>query len=575
MLNRFFITVSVLSALTACSGVQKPPVNEPDTPVEQDPVSVPLKPEPQTAISSDVLYLLLTAEIAGQRNQFNVALDGYLEAAKRVDDSRIAERAAKIGLYLRDSYRTEQAVDLWLEQDGDNLMALKIAVLTAFRGRQTDDAVHYLQSILRQDPAGFEATLIDLIKATEKEGNAAFVYDVLETLSGLQAGQPSVLFVQAVLAGQMKQDDLALSKIDQVLDLQPEWNKALVFKAQLAVQNNQMQHAEDALLKVLEMEPDNDKVARMLAQVYMRSEKYEKAIEQYEGILQTTPDDGESIFAIALNYLQLEKDRRAQDYLKRLINNPVWDAQASFYMGRIELKNDNHDEALVWFDKVTNGPYEFDSAMAGVTVLLDEKKYAECDLRLNRLQEKFADKSVEIALIRSDVFMAEKKYQPAYDLLTQVLLDHSGHRDLLYSRALVAEKLGRLDLLEQDLLVILQENRQDASALNALGYTLADQTERLEEAEQYLLEAIALNPDEPVIIDSLGWLRFKQGRYDEARRFLRQAYDQLQEGEIVAHLAEVLWVQGEKSEAKRLVRQALEDKPDDEYLIRFKKRFLD
>ncbi len=575
MLNRFFIAVSVLSVLAACSSVQEHPEEESDAlVVKQKQALATVKPELKTAISSEVLYLLLTAEIAGQRSQFNVALDGYLEAAKRVDDARIAERAAKIGLYLRDNYRTEQAVDLWLEQDSSNLMALKIAVLTAFRAHQTDESVHYLQEILQQDPAGFEETLIDLVKATEKDDNAAFIYNVLESLSNKQPDQTSVLFVQAILAGQMRQDDLALSKINQVLSLQPEWNKALIFKAQLAVQNEQMDKAEAALLKVLEEEPENVKVARMLAQVYMRSEQYEKAIEQYESILSKTPDDGESIFAIALNYLQLENEHRAQEYLKRLINNPAWDAQASFYMGRIELKNDNNDEALVWFDKVTSGPYEFDSAMAAVTVLLSDKKYAECDMRLNRLQERFADKSVEIALMRSDVLMAQKQYQPAFDVLTAVLLNAPEHRDLLYSRALVAEKLGRLDLLEQDLLAILQKSPQDASALNALGYTLADQTDRLEDAERYLLEAIAINPDEPVIIDSLGWLRFKQGKRDEAIRLLRKAYDQLQEGEIAAHLAEVLWLQGEKKEAKSIIKRALKEKPDDEYLLKFKKRFL-
>lgn len=259
-----------------------------------------IEPEKETAVSPEVLYLLMTAEIAGQRNQFGVALDGYLRAAKRVDDVRIAERAAKIGLFLKDSQKTSEAVSLWLQQDGSNLTARKIAALSALKERDKAQALEHLNKILKDDPAGFEATLLELTRLLGKEGKADVVFDVLEQLSELHPEQAGVYFVQALLAGQMNQQLIVKQKVNKAIELQPDWDKALILRAQVLAHEREFEAAKEDLEHVLEMSPENTKIKKILGQVFMKMEAFDDAIEHYQDLLKSVPEDGESQFALAL-----------------------------------------------------------------------------------------------------------------------------------------------------------------------------------------------------------------------------------------------------------------------------------
>ncbi len=531
--------------------------------------------EKLTAISPDVLYLLMAGEMAGQRNQYRVALDAYLRAAKKVDDPRIAERAAKIALYLKDKGKTDEAVSLWLQHDKDNLTARKIAVLSALRGTDKELAVEHLNKVLEDDPAGFEPTLLKLLKTLEKEGNAEFIFDVLEDVANKHKDQAVVFFVQAILAEQLKKPEVAINKVNRALELQPDWDKALLLRAQMAAQRDELGLAREILEKVLDKAPENMRIRRMLAQILMKSEAYDEAVVLYQSYLEKQPEDGESMFAIALIYLQQDKDDEALGYLKKLVNKPEWDAQASFYIGRVKFKQKRYDDALVWFDKVTRGPFEFDAAMASVSVLLNDKKFSEAESRLADLSARFPKRSLNIFLLKAEIYNEQKNHQQAFDTLSDALQQFPGHRDLLYTRALIAEKLDKLDVLEADLKKIISKNPDDASALNALGYTLVDRTDRYDEAATYLEQAIKLTPDEAVIIDSIGWLHFKQGNTDEAIKHLRDAYERQPESEIAAHLAEVLLIVGNKDEAKTIFDNAIKKSPDDEFLLELKQRFPD
>ncbi len=561
--------------LSGCASVPEKDKSRSEQKVTEKTTDIEVSTEKETAISPEVLYLLLTAEIAGQRDQYGVALEGYLQAAKRINDPRVAARAAKIGFFLKDTEKTDEAVNLWLEQDETNLTARKLAVLSALRGSDKALALKHLNRILQDDPASFESTLLELTRVLEKEGKAGFVFDVLEELSQQHPDQAVIFFVQSLLSGQLNELKVGLEKVEKALALQPEWDKALILHAQLAAQSGDYQLAREKLEKVLQKTPDNIRIKKMLAQILVKQDALDEAVQMYQGVLKIKPDDGESQFAIALILLQQENNDEALEYLNKLVYKPDWDAQASFYIGRIEFIKKNLDIALVWFDKVTHGPYVFDASMAGVSVLLSQKKHTEAEQRLVKISSKFPDQKINILLLEVELYSAQKNHDKAFNRLTDALKQFPEDRDLLYTRSLVAEKLDKLDLVEQDLKKILKKNPKDASALNALGYTLADKTDRYDEAETYLQQAIQLQPDEAVIIDSLGWLKFKQGKTAEALKHLRKAYDKQPESEIAAHIAEVLWTLGEKSEAKEIIINALKKSPDDEFLLKFKHQYMD
>lgn len=571
VLNIKVIMILVFSFLVGCTNTpKKETASIADTIIQKENDSVV---EKKTDIAPKILYLLLTAEIAGQRNQYSVALDGYLQAAKQVDDARISERAAKIGLYLKDTKKTDEAVSLWLKQDGENLTARKIAVLSALRNNNKTAVVEHLSEILAKDPAGVETTLVELTQVLDKEGKAGFMFEVLEDLSSLHPEQSVVYFVQALVAGQRNKLDIALEKINKALHIQPDWNKAGVLKAQLATQKGDLILAKEVLESILDKIPENDQIKKMLAQVLMKSDQFDRAIELYQSILSNQPEDEGSRFALVLILLQQNKDDEAMEHLSELINKPRWNAQASFYSGRIEYKKENYQKALVWFDKVTQGEYVYDASMAAISVLLNQKEFAEAEQRLKLIMARYPKEHLNISLLNAELFVEQKNYQKAFAIMAEALEKSPENRDLLYTRSLIAEKLDKLDVVEADLKKIILKNPEDYNALNALGYTLADRTQRYAEAEVYLQKAITLKPDETVIIDSVGWLQFKKGNLDAALALLLRAYDKSPENEIVTHLTEILWVKGDKEKAKEIFADALKKSPENKYILKLLKRF--
>ncbi|MDD2659334.1 MAG: tetratricopeptide repeat protein [Methylococcales bacterium] len=530
--------------------------------------------ESKTSIDPDVLFTLLTAELAGQRGQYDIALEGYMEAAKRVHDPRFAERATMIAMYLKNSNKTKKSVALWLRLDPKNQTARKIAALLALKAGDKKAAVDDLNVLLAVDPAGFENALLELSGALQKEGKTSAVYEALNAVSIQHPDQAVIYFIQSLLAMQMKDKNLAEIKIQQALKLQPDWDKALIFQAQIAVFSGDLNKAKAILKDASSKYPGNSKIAKMYAQVLIKAEDYEAAIEAYKKIVLADPKDLESQFALGLLYLQLGQDAQAEDIFKKLLEQPQWRYQASFYLGKIEEKQDHAKDALIWFDKVTDGPLAFDASISAISLLAKDKRFDEARSRANLLEARFPKQKLRLLLVQAELYSQQKQYEKAYSLLTGALVDFPDQKELLYTRALIAEHINKPDIVEADLKKILAMDPDNVEALNALGYTLLNSSDRYAEAKKYLKKALKLQPNEAVIIDSYGWLQFKLGNYKSALEYLQQAYEKEPENEIAAHLAEVLWVLGRKDEAKKLFNKAIKDSPDDEYLRDFQLRIL-
>jgi tetratricopeptide (TPR) repeat protein len=528
----------------------------------------------KAAIDPDVLFMFLTAELAGQRGQYDIALEGYMEAAKRVNDPRFAERAAMIAMYLKDSNKLNEAVGLWLRQDADNQTARKIAALSALRAGDKQAAIEHLSALIKVDPAGFEKSIMELGAALQKEGKTAFVNEVLESLSEKYPDQAVIYFVQSLLAMEMNNKNLAEIKIQKALAVQPDWDKALILQAQIAVFSGDLDTAIAVLKNASQKHPADDKFKKLLAQVLIKAGKYEQAGEVYQGIISANPTDNESQFAYGLVNLQLGQDDQAEDIFKKLLEQPEWKSQAAFYLGKIEEKRGNNQKALAWFEKVNDGPLAFEASVSAISLLAKNKQFEPAHFRLSMLDKQFPKQKLRIWLIQAELYSQQKQYEKAFNLLSAALLEIPDQKDLLYTRALIAERMGKFDTLEADLKKILANYPDNAEALNALGYTLLSKPGRYDEAEKYLQHALRLQPNQAVILDSYGWLQYKLGNAEKALGYLQQAYQKQQENEIAAHLAEVLWVLGRKDEAHKIFTKAIKKSPDDEYLLDFQQRIL-
>jgi len=182
---------------------------------------------------------------------------------------------------------------------------------------------------------------------------------------------------------------------------------------------------------------------------------------------------------------------------------------------------------------------------------------------------------IRVYLAQGEVLRGAKRHREALEIYNLAIKDSPENTDLLYARALIAEKLDMLDITESDLLEVLGHEPGNANALTALGYTLADKTNRLQEAKGYILKAMSFLPDDPAILDSLGWVYFRLGEYENALKWLHKAFSQLEDAEIAAHLGATLWQTGKLDDAKKIWNRGLELQADNPVLLDTMKRYQD
>ncbi len=526
------------------------------------------------SIDPDVLYTLLTAELAGQRGQYDIALEGYLIAAKKSKDPKFAERAVMIAMYTKDNAKTNEALDLWLKLDAKNQAARKIATLVAIRAGDRALAVEQLNAVLGMDPDAFEGVLLELTALLEKEGKQSEVSEVLEALLAKHPDNADISFIQALLAIQNKDKKLAEIKINQALKLRPDWDKALILKAQISILSGDLGAAKSLLTQASIKFPTNLKISKMLAQVLIKSNQFKEALGLYHKIVVNNPADVESQMAEALVYMQLNQTDEAEAIFKKFENQSEWKYQSYFYLGKIKEKQGQIKKAIALFDKVSDGAFAFDAGISVITLLHKDKQFDEVDLRLSSLQAKFPKQKIKLMLIQAEFYSQQKEYEKSLVLINRALADYPNQKEFLYARALIAEHLNKMDIVEGDLKKILEVEPNNVEALNALGYSLLNRPDRYSDAEKYLKKAIFLAPNEAVIVDSYGWLQFKLGNAVEALELLQRAYEKQKENEIAAHLAEVLWALGKKEEAEKLFNQVVRENPNDEYLKDVGKRIF-
>lgn len=530
-------------------------------------------PERKTEISSEVLFLLMTAEIAGQREQYSLALDGYLRAAKQVKDPDVINRAAKIALYLQDDARLKQTLDLWLEVDSESLDARYLMAVVALKSGDREEAIESIDFILNHNAQDFDSKAIAMIKSLNSQQSVDLAYQVFSELITKHPDNAQLYFIQALLDLQAKRNKQGQVNIEKSLELEPDWVKALLLQAQLYTAEGKWAEATDILQHAVE-EQENEQVREQIIQLLMQQGRLDEAETALQELIALYPDNNELKFKLALVYLQTGEEAKARNILQALVVDERFRDKSAFYLARMDAKARRFNEALIWFDVIESEPFKFEAGVSAVLILMDQKRYNIALDKVKNLKKEYPQKKSNLILIESEIYTQQELHQQGFDVLSTGLLEDPDNTKILYARALLAEKLDKLQVLEDDLQYILEKNPNDANALNALGYTLADKTVRYEEAKIYLDKAIAIKPNEPIIMDSYGWLLFKMNQLEEALRYLQAAYDRQPQAEIASHLVEVLWKLQKTEQAKAVLSRALAKNPDDKLLLDVKSRLL-
>jgi len=270
--------------------------------------------------------------------------------------------------------------------------------------------------------------------------------------------------------------------------------------------------------------------------------------------------------------LQLEDPDSARDYFVQLRETGARQDDSAYYLGQVEEMAESWDSALSWYRKA-EGERTLEARIRMAYISARQGQVGPAREILHQLREQWPDDAPTLYLIEAQILAEQELPEQAMAVYDEALEAFPGNHDLLYGRGLHAITLDRLERMESDFRAILAEDPENADALNALGYSLADRTDRYAEALGYIERALALKPDDAAILDSMGWVQYRLGKPEEALEYLKRALSQMPDGEIAAHLGEVLWSLGRRDEAWSTWEEALARDPENKHLQKVMGRY--
>ncbi len=352
----------------------------------------------------------------------------------------------------------------------------------------------------------------------------------------------------------------------RALELKPNWSDALVLRARIQAERGDIKAALAGMRKALALHPKDNELRINYARLLVQDKRFNEARDQFQRVARAAPNDADVQYALGLLALDANQPADATGYFKRLLKLGKHEDEARYYLGRIAEDKRLYPEALNWYGKVEQGEHQLDAELRIAALMAKRGDLDAARDRLHAMQEQNPTLASRIILVEGELLVNAQRLDDAMTLYDQALQKEPENNELLYARALLAEKLGMIDILERDLRDILKREPDNALALNALGYTFADRSLRLDEALELIKRALTQMPNDPAVLDSMGWVQFRLGHHSEALKYLRQAYELNDDAEISAHLIEVLWATGDKAAARKLGQQAIKADPDNKAL---------
>lgn len=532
---------------------------------------------PKLELTPQILYKLLLAEIAGARSNVSVAIDAYLDLARNTRDPRIARRATEIALYARQPDQALEAARIWAETDSESLQALQMLAGLLLSAKRPDEATGYLAKLLALDKANPAVGLARLARLLARHPDKTVVLDLTEQLTAPYESIPEAQFARAQAAAKANQDARAMTAIERALELRPDWEQAVLFKAQLQQRTNS-KLAMETLSRFLGDFPKAREVRIAYARMLVGDKHYEDARSEFARLLDENRSDPEIIYAVALLSLQLNDLAVAEKHLKNLLELGVSDPNPlRYYLGQIAENSKRPQDALQWYGGVVAGEQFLPSRMRIATLLAQLGRLEEGRQSLKNAASANPNlapfERVALLIAEAQLLRDFGRVADAFDLLDHSLTTQPDQPELLYETALLAEKLGKNEVLERNLRNLIRLKPDDAQAYNALGYSLADRGERLDEAQQLIEKALELAPEDPFILDSKGWLLYRRGDQGGAFDILKKALALRPDPEIAAHLGEVLWIMGRREDAVNTWNEAAKANPANEALAATIKKF--
>lgn len=525
---------------------------------------------------SQLMYEIMIAELAGRRGYLDIANEGYNAAAKRTTDPRVSERATKLAVFSRNWDQAEEAGIRWSKLDEGNPEVHQILSQVYLRKADPASAAIQLSALIDNSDEEIESALQGIYSSLIREPDKATALSAMSQLRDRFPQEVAAHLGLSRLALAQGDRETALEAADEAVALDANDGEAMLVRAEVLMSLGRGVEGLEQLEAAVERNPDDVNLHLGLARLLVDAGRYDEAAVELDSIFEKAPDDAQAIFTIGLLGLESKRNVAAERYFKQLLTLGEYESEAHYYIARIADSQQEYKKAISHYEQVLAGDSFVDAQIRAAELygMTDQVELAR--ERLQMLTRNNGDPSMQPRFIRAEARILRESgdVEEAISVLTGGLEKFPENGDLLYTRALIAERHGDKAMFESDLRTLIANEPENAHALNALGYFFVDANVNLEEAEELLVKANALLPQDAAILDSVGWLYYRQGKIEEALEYLRQAYEQFQDAEIAAHLGEVLWVSGEQESAREVWDKAVAESPEDAKLKSVIERFV-
>lgn len=502
-------------------------------------------------IEKDTLHDLLVAEIAAQRNEFNITLLNYLQQSHITRDPDIIRRAINAAQYLKDYEAVKEMAHLWVEVSPESVPAHQMLAFQYSVDRDYEQAMHHIDNILTLK-GDARADSLAITASSLPENEREILLEQYQKLHEKHPNNHEVTYSLALVQKSLKRYDEALQIIEPVFAKAPDFEALSVLKTDILFSKGELQQALDFAEDKFEDFPKNHNLGRLYATMLVQNKQLDDAENVFKSLIESYPQAARLKLSLAIVQLENKKVDEAKALFIELSSDATLGSAAHFYLARIAEAQKDIPLAIEHYQKVSPGPHFDNSLERSIYLMVDSGLSDEVIEKLAGLRSNEPNNALKYWLLQVKVFSSFKDEERTNQALDQAIQAFPDDEQLLYARAMNREADDDLAGMEADLRVLIEKDPENAIAINALGYTLADRTDRLDEAFALIQKAVSLKPENPAILDSMGWVLFKLGKNKEALVFLLKAFQKFQDGEIAAHLGEVLMSLNQTTEAREI-----------------------
>ena len=523
--------------------------------------------EKSASFSYDSLYKLLAAELALQRANAPLALKEYSQQAFVTHDEQIIERALQIANFLQDSVAALPLAKEWVTHYPEQKKAFYQLAYHALKTQNYTQAMTAIDKLLMLEPETELEALFLSAYPTNIEQRQHMLTALIE-LEKNYPKNPHLLFAHSLLIGENGDVAQAINFIQKAQTLNPSSVPTILLHARLLSLNKQNTQALQILAQALKKYPDSQQLNMHYIRALISNKNYTAAEKTLTQLLLKNPQNTEMLLMHALLSYDNKHDTEATDSFKKLLALESNTNEAYYYLAMIAKRQNKLTEAENYLSQIHDGERFLNAQAELAQIRLKDQRQAQVKQQFNEARQRNPEIASTLYALEAEVLRENQRPEEAYAVLMDAINKHPQDNMLLFSRALLSEKRNDLIQFESDMTELVKRDPNNASYLNAYGYTLADRTDRLKEAETLLQAAIKLKPNDPAIMDSVGWLLYKKGSVFEGLTYIKKAFAASNDEEIGLHLAEILWVSGYKNEATAIWQQLLSQNPKSEAVLK-------